>query len=843
MCFATESGIVRSVSPERAAPPSRAADFHLGVLFVRRPIFLVQASAIVGAIALAGCAGLVTSGGGTKVLAPTIAAQPANQIVTVGQAATFSVAASGTAPLRYQWLRNNANIGGATGASYTTPATLAGDNGSKFNVVVSNSAGNITSSMATLTVNTSVVAPTITTEPVSQTVNVGQTAAFSVAATGTAPLTYQWRKNSANISGATAVSYTTPATVSGDNGATFDVIVSNSAGNQTSTKATLTVNAVAVAPTITVQPANQSVPVGQTATFSVTATGTAPLSYQWQKNSGDISGATSASYTTSATVSGDNGAKFDVIVSNAMGSQTSAMATLTVNAVTVSTIDVVTYHYDNLRTGQNANETILTPANVNSTKFGKLGAFTVDGRVDAQPLYLSAVAIPGMGTKNVLYVATEHGSVYAFDADSVNGNTSAFLWKTAVLASGETSSDDRGCGQVSPEIGVTATPVIDRTRGAHGAIYVVAMSKDANGNYFHRLHALDLTTGAELFGGPTLVQATYPGTGDNSSNGNVVFDARQYKERPGLLQIGGIIYTTWSSHCDARPYTSWVMSYDANTLSQTSVLNLVPNGSEGGIWMAGTAPGADASGNIYFMVGNGDFGTTLNASDFPANANCGQCYVRLSSSAPMKLLDYFTPSNTVSESNADTDFGSGGPLLLPDLVDGNGNTRHLAVGSGKDAIIYVVDRDNMGKFNSSTDNIYQQINGQIGGVWSKPSYFNNTVYYGAVGDHLKSFPITSAKLSATPATQSATSYAYPGTTPSISANGTSNGIVWAVENGSTGVLHAYNATNLTSELYNSNQAANSRDHFSDNKYVTPMVANGKVYVGTPNSVVVFGLLP
>jgi hypothetical protein len=514
-----------------------------------------------------------------------------------------------------------------------------------------------------------------------------------------------------------------------------------------------------------------------------------------------------------------------------------------VNAVSASTINVVTYHYDNLRTGQNLNETILTQANVNSTTFGKLGAFTVDGRVDAQPLYLSAVTIPSVGTKNVLYVATEHGSVYAFDADSINGNTSTFLWKVSTLGSGETSSDNRGCGQVSPEIGVTATPVIDRARGTHGAIYVVAMSKDANGNYFQRLHALDLTTGAELFGGPTTVQATYPGTGDNSSGGNVVFDAKQYKERPGLLEIGTTIYTTWSSHCDDRPYTSWVMSYDANALTQTSVLNLVPNGSEGGIWMAGTAPAADASGNIYFMVGNGDFDTTLNASGFPSQGDCGQCYVKLTSSAPITLLDYFTPSNTVSESNADTDFGSGGPLLLPDLVDTNGNTRHLAVGSGKDAIIYVVDRDNMGKFNSSTDNIYQQINGQIGGVWSKPSYFNNTVYYGAVGDHLKAFPITSAKLATIPATQSSASFAYPGTTPSISANGTSNAIVWAVENGSTGVLHAFNAANLTNELYNSNQAANNRDQFSDNKYVTPMVANGKVYVGTPNSVVVFGLLP
>jgi hypothetical protein len=813
---------------------------------VRRPFFLLQLSAIAAALASAGCAGLTTFNGsnsGTKPVAPAIVTQPANQIVTAGQTATFTVMASGTAPLSYQWLKNSANIGGATAASYTTPATLAGDSGAKFDVVVSNAAGSMTSSMATLTVNAAAVAPAITTQPANQSVTVGQTATFIVTATGTAPLSYQWQKNSTNITGATAASYTTPATATTDNGAKFDVIVSNTAGSQTSTMATLTVNTAAVAPTITTQPSNQTVNVGQTATFSVTATGTAPLSYQWQKNSANITGATAASYTTPATATTDNGAKFDVTVSNTVGSQTSTMATLTVTAASASTVNVVTYHYDNLRTGQNLNETILTPANVNSTTFGKLGAFAVDGLVDAQPLYLSAVAIPTVGTKNVLYVATENDSVYAFDADSVNGNTSAFLWKVSVLGSGETPSDNRGCSQVTPQIGVTSTPVIDRSRGTHGAIYVVAMSKDANGNYFQRLHALDLTTGAELFGGPTTVQATYPGTGDNSSGGNVVFDPKQYKERPGLLEIGTTIYTTWASHCDDRPYTSWVMSYDANALTQTSVLNLVPNGSEGGIWMAGTAPAADASGDIYFMVGNGDFDTTLNASGFPSEGDCGQCYVKLASSAPITLLDYFTPSNTVSESNSDTDFGSGGPLLLPDLVDANGNTRHLAVGSGKDAIIYVVDRDNMGKFSSTADNIYQQISGQIGGVWSKPSYFNNTVYYGAVGDHLKAFPITAAKLATTPATQSSESFAYPGTTPSISANGTSNAIVWAVENGSTGVLHAYNAANLTSELYNSNHAANNRDQFSDNKYVTPMVANGKVYVGTPNSVVVFGLLP
>jgi len=299
----------------------------------------------------------------------------------------------------------------------------------------------------------------------------------------------------------------------------------------------------------------------------------------------------------------------------------------------------------------------------------------------------------------------------------------------------------------------------------------------------------------------------------------------------------------WASHCDFSPYTGWVIAYSADTLAQTSVLNLVPNGSEGAIWMAGAAPAADASGNIYTILGNGDFDTTLNASGFPTNENCGNCFAKISSTAPMTLLDYFTPLNTVSESNGDVDFGSGGPLLLPDLVDGTGKTRHLAVGSGKDANIYVLDRDNMGKFNGNVDNIYQLISGQLsGGEYAKPSYFNNTVYYGAVNDAIKAFPITNAMLATSPSSRSAHSFGYPGAAPSISASGTTNGIVWVVENSSPAVLHAYDATNLATELYNSNQAANGRDQFSSNKFITPMVANGKVYVGTSKSVAVFGLL-
>jgi len=595
-----------------------------------------------------------------------------------------------------------------------------------------------------------------------------------------------------------------------------------------------------VAPYITTPPANQTVTAGQTATFSVAATGTPPLTYRWQKNGADITGATSSSYSTPVTTAADDGEMFRVMVSNAAGNVTSNSAMLTVNAGTAnSSVDVITYHYDNGRSGQNLNETTLTLANVNSTQFGKKGEFTVDGKVDAQPLYLSQVTI-GAQKKNVLYVATEHGSVYAFDADSISGTTSTFLWKTTTLGSGETTSDNRGCGQVSPEIGITATPVIDRARNA---IYVVAMSKDVSGSYFQRLHALDLSTGAELFSGPQTITATYPGTGDNSSGGNVVFDPKQYKERPGLLQINGTIYTTWSSHCDIRPYTSWVMAFNADTLAPTSVLNLVPNGSEGGIWMAGTAPAADAAGNVFFIMGNGDFDTTLNASGFPANGNCGNCFVKLSTSGGLKLADYFTPHNTVAESNADLDFGSGGGILLMDLTDSGGTTRHLSVGAGKDALIYVVDRDAMGKFNASTDQIYQEISGQLGGsVFSMPAFFNGTVYYGAVGDALKAFPVASAKLASAPSSQSTHQFGYPGTTPSVSANGSANGIVWAIEN-SGAILFAYDAADLTKELYDSNQAAGNRDHFSGNKFITPVVVNGKVYVGTPTSVAVFGLLP
>ena len=503
-------------------------------------------------------------------------------------------------------------------------------------------------------------------------------------------------------------------------------------------------------------------------------------------------------------------------------------------------MDVTTYHNDVARTGQNLNENILTPGNVNSTNFCKLFVIPVDGKVDAEPLYLGGVTIPSKGTHNVLYVVTEHGSVYATDAD-----TGTSLWQVSMLQPGETASDNRGCGQIAPEIGITATPVIDRKAGANGTIYVVAMSKDSSGGYHQRLHALDVTTGAEEFGGPQNIQASVRGTGDNSSGGTVIFDPGQYAERAGLLLLNGVIYTSWTSHCDIRPYTGWMMGYDQNTLAQVTVLNVTPNGNEGAIWMSGTAPAADNSGNIYALDGNGVFDSTLNSSGFPSEGDFGNAFLKISTAnKQLAVADYFEMSNQSSENSTDEDLGSGGALVLPDLKNGSGQTVHLAVGAGKDGNIYVVNRDSMGKFDPASNHIYQELPGAVsGGAFSMPAYFNSTIYYGAVGDSIQAFAISNAQLSNTPASRTGNPFPYPGTTPSISANGASSAILWAAENGSNAVLHAYDASNLANELYNSNQASGGRDQFgTGNKFITPMITNGKVYVGTTNGVGVFGLL-
>jgi hypothetical protein len=600
----------------------------------------------------------------------------------------------------------------------------------------------------------------------------------------------------------------------------------------------------ASATSVTLTPGGSAVPVTLTATAENGFSGTIQVAV-----SGLPTGVTATPATVSLTVGSPQQMSFAASATAATSTVTaqfvgtsgmlSHTAPVSVSVAAVTGRDVVTYHYDVARTGLNSTETTLTTANVTSSKFGLLKTLPVDGVVDAQPLFLASLTAGGQ-QRNLLFVETEHDSVYAFDADS-----GTQIWKSTILGTNETTSGDHNCNQISPEIGITATPVIDRQAGAHGAIFVVGMSLDSGGASHQRLHALDVTTGAELSGSPKEIQATYPGTGANSSGGNVVFDPAQYAERAGILLLNGVLYMGWTSHCDEEPYTGWLMGYNETTLAQTSVLNLTPNGSEGSIWMAGAGLAADSSGNIYFLDANGTFDTTLDANGFPVNHDYGNGFMKISTAGgTLAVADYFEMDNTTSESGADEDLGSGGALVLPDITDTSGVVHHLAVGAGKDGHIYIANRDSMGKFNPSNNNaLYQEINGGGGGVWAMPAYFNNTVYYGAVGDYLKAYPIANAKIATSPSQQSASTFGYPGTTPSVTANGTSNGIVWAVENSSPAVLHAYDATSLQ-ELYNSNQAANNRDQFGNgNKFITPIVANGKLYVGTPNSVAVFGLLP
>lgn len=507
--------------------------------------------------------------------------------------------------------------------------------------------------------------------------------------------------------------------------------------------------------------------------------------------------------------------------------------------------NVLTWHNDNARTGQDLEEKILTPQNVNPRTFGKLFVIHVDGKVDAEPLYVQRMRMPGRGVRNLLFVATEHDSVYAFDADSGEQ-----FWHVRLLKQGETPSDPRGCGQVIPEIGITSTPVIDLHRGPHGTIYVVAMSKDRQGHYFQRLHALDLRTGAEELGGPVKVHATFPGTGAASRDGTEIFDPKQYEERAALLQLNGVVYTSWASHCDINPYNGWVIGYNARTLKQTGVLNFTPNGDEGAVWQSGAGPAADPQGYIYILTANGTFDTVLNSKGFPSRGDFGNAFLKIGMlGGRLSVVDYFAMYNVVAENAADGDLGSGGPLVLPPMKDASGKIWRLAIGAGKDRNIYLVNRDDMGRFNPHDDRkIYQEIydglkGAMLQGMRGAPAYFDNRLYFGPLNQPILEFRFQNARLIAKPVSETALKFVYPGATPSISADGTRNGIAWATENTDPAVLHAYDASNLAHELYNSNEAPGGKDHFgAGNKFITPMIAHGKVYVGTTDGVGVFGLL-
>jgi outer membrane protein assembly factor BamB len=512
--------------------------------------------------------------------------------------------------------------------------------------------------------------------------------------------------------------------------------------------------------------------------------------------------------------------------------------------------DVLTWHNDSARTGQNLEEKMLTLENVNPKTFGELFTLHVDGKVDAEPLYAEKIEVAHAGVRNVLFVATEHDSLYAFDADS-----GTQLWQVQLLKPGETPSDRVHCGQIEPEIGITSTPVIDLHRGGHGMIYVAAMSKDPHGRYIQRLHALNLRTGGEEFHGPVEIQATFPGSGSSSRGGSQIFDPKQYAERAALLLANGMIYTTWTSHCDHDPYNGWIISYGARTLKQTAVLDITPNGEEGAIWQSGAGPATDPQGNVYLLSANGTFDTVLDNEGFPSHGDFGNSFLKLSTRArKLSVADYFTPFDVIAENGNDMDLGSGGPVVLPEMTDASGTVRHLVVGAAKDRNIYLLDRDAMGKFNpQGNQQIYQEIPKALKGTVyrGQPTYFDGRLYCSSADDLIREFRFADARLIDEPHSLTAIKFAYPGASPSISANGSRNAILWAVENVNfwakdknlnPAVLHAYDATDLSRELYNSNQAPAGRDHFGiGNKFITPMIAHGKIYIGTTDGVAVFGL--
>ncbi len=497
-------------------------------------------------------------------------------------------------------------------------------------------------------------------------------------------------------------------------------------------------------------------------------------------------------------------------------------------------VSITTYHVDLARTGLNPQEAVLTPANVNQAQFGKLFSYAVDGQIYGQPLYLPNVTIAG-GAHDVVYVATQHDSVYAFDA---SGKTTDPLWHVNFLnpAAGITTVDSATdfpvpYDDIRPEVGITSTPVIDPSSGT---IYVVAKTKE-NGKFFQRLHALDITTGAEKFGGPVEITAKIPGAGvHNDGNGNVIFDPLINLQRSGLLLLNGVVYLAFASHGDFDPFNGFLLAYDAHSLQQVTAFSPNPDGAGGSIWQSGGAPAVDAAGNIYVVVGNGDFNASTGGRDF------GDSFLRLN--AQLQVQDWFTPFNFQALNDLDKDLGSGGPVLLPDQPSG---PPHLILDGGKAGTMYLVNRDNMGHVHASDNTQVVQQFDLPGPLFGVPAVFQDMVYISAVNGPVQAYKISAGQL--TLSSQGSEKFGFPGSSPAVSSNGSSNGIVWTLQvDGfdahTPAILHAYDATDLTHELYNSAQAGARDAAGSAVKFTVPTVVNGKVYVGGGEQLTVYGLL-
>ena len=507
--------------------------------------------------------------------------------------------------------------------------------------------------------------------------------------------------------------------------------------------------------------------------------------------------------------------------------------------------EVLTYQYDNMRTGANTNEYKLTPLNIRGDSFGKLFSHAVDGAVYAEPLYVSGLNVAGKGRHNVVFTATQHGSVYAFDADDNLGPNALPLWQVSFInpAAGVTPltpKDAGACANVPREDTIAATPAIDLDAGT---IFVEGLTREATGKgveIVHRLHALNLGTGAEQPNSPAVIQ----GSVTNAAGKRIVFESLRHQCRTGLLLQNGHVYFGFSAQCDEGDYHGWVMAYNERTLQQVGIYNNTPNGAQGGIWQGGGGISADANGDMFMTTGNGSFATNYSSL---SQYNLSDSFLKLSTRNGLTLVDYFTPHNQAALNAADMDVSAGSTMVLPDAV-GSREHPHLLVGCGKDGTVYLLDREHLGQFHPEGDKqIVEELPNLVGTPWSfpVPAYFNHMIYYQGNVDVLKAFNIADGFITPKPVSKSTVRFGSPGGIPSVSAAGTSNAIVWALQtdgwsSGGAAVLHAYDATNLSQELYSSERNS-ARDHpGAAIKWTIPMVVNGKVYVGADYSLTVYG---
>jgi hypothetical protein len=653
---------------------------------------------------------------------------------------------------------------------------------------------------------------------------------------------------------------------------------------------------VSVSPSLAAVVAATATSPGQSQQFTATVTGTSNSNVTWSADGVAGGNATTGTISTSGLYTPPaSGGTHTITATSVANSADSASATVAVTDLA----GVFTHHNDLARDGTNMQEYALTPNTVNTTSFGKLFSCAVDGAVFTQPLWVPSLSIGG-GIHNVIFVATEHDTIFAFDADA---NPCVQYWQgTGSLGevnlldsahggtTGETSVywDDVGCqcgvGDIYPEVGVTGTPVIDPTTNT---IYLVSTSQNSSlGTFYQRLHALDLATGNEKFGAPLSIAASVPGTGDGGST--VVFNPQMENQRLGLAFAGGTVYAGWSAHEDATPWHGWLIGYGVsnNALQQVSVFNTTPNGGAGGIWAAGGAPAVDSAGNIYVSTGNGVFDASPYSS---SDDDLGDSDLKLTPSVGstangenLTLVDSFTPDDQSCLSSGDVDLGAGDGVLLPDQT---GAIPHLLVQMGKQGIVYLINRDDMGMFSGqltscqgSNTQIVQSFTGSPSGFYGTPAFWQNGLYFAGsldstgYGDNLKLFTFnpSTEQFDTTPASQSSHYYNFPGASPSVSSQGTSNGIVWAIDASAYGyanpnptdgttscfqvpvpagcagpaVLYAYDAGNLSIEYWDSSMAPNNRDQAGNAvKFVPPTVANGKVYVSTRTEIDVYGLLP